>query len=316
MSKIICIDPGHGGVDVGAVRGNRYEKSDNLRMAKAVKALLEAQGIKVVLTRDGDSNPALSTRCSTANKANADYFLSIHRNSFGNQNATGAEIWVHHAAQQSTVDKAQRILDEVLAVCGKDRGVKKGYTGNPNADYAINRESKMASALLELLFISSDYDNGLYDRYFDKLAVAVAKGLCAAVGVTYGDKKPDAPVGGSYIVKSGDSFWKIAAEQLGDGNRYKELAAFNGLSANSVIHAGDVLKIPKKNSEEKYHKYIVKPNDSFWKIASEQMGCGAKYKELAKFNGMTENSVIHPGDVLKIPKKQWEMTDNLSKFRK
>lgn len=190
MSKIICIDPGHGGVDVGAVRGGRYEKSDNLRMAKAVKSLLEVQGIKVVMTRDNDTNPALSTRCDIANNAKADYFLSIHRNSFGNQTATGAEIWVHHAAQQSTVDKAQRILDEVLSVCGKNRGVKKGYTGNPNADYAINRESNMASALLELLFISSDYDNGLYDRYFDKLAEAVAKGLCAAVGVEYGEQKP------------------------------------------------------------------------------------------------------------------------------
>lgn len=186
MSKIICIDPGHGGTDVGAVRGNRYEKSDNLRMAKAVKSLLEAQGVKVVLTRDNDANPSLSGRCDIANNSKADYFLSIHRNSFGNQTATGAEIWVHHAAQQSTIEKAQKILDEVLTVCGKDRGVKKGYTGNPNADYAINRESNMASALLELLFISSDYDNSLYDRYFDKLAEAVAKGLCAAVDVKYG----------------------------------------------------------------------------------------------------------------------------------
>ena len=197
MSKIICIDPGHGGTDVGAVRGNRYEKSDNLRMAKAVKALLEAQGVKVVLTRDNDANPSLSGRCDIANNAKADYFLSIHRNSFGNQTATGAEIWVHHAAQQSTIGKAQKILDEVLAVCGKDRGVKKGYTGNPNADYAINRESNMASALLELLFISSDYDNSLYDRYFDKLAEAVAKGLCAAVDVKYGAQtvapEPSAP---------------------------------------------------------------------------------------------------------------------------
>ena len=116
MSKIICIDPGHGGVDVGAVRGSRYEKSDNLRMAKAVKALLEPQGIKVVLTRDGDTNPSLSSRCDIANNAKADYFLSIHRNSFGNQTAAGAEIWVHHAAQQSTVNKAQRILDEILSV--------------------------------------------------------------------------------------------------------------------------------------------------------------------------------------------------------
>ncbi|MDR2655995.1 MAG: LysM peptidoglycan-binding domain-containing protein [Oscillospiraceae bacterium] len=48
----------------------------------------------------------------------------------------------------------------------------------------------------------------------------------------------------TYTVQAGDSFWKIAAEQLGNGNRYKELAEFNGLSPESVIFPGQMLKIP------------------------------------------------------------------------
>ncbi|MDR2655630.1 MAG: LysM peptidoglycan-binding domain-containing protein [Oscillospiraceae bacterium] len=50
----------------------------------------------------------------------------------------------------------------------------------------------------------------------------------------------------TYTVKGGDSFWKIAAEQLGNGNRYKELVEFNGLSPESVIVLGQILKIPEK----------------------------------------------------------------------
>ncbi len=52
-----------------------------------------------------------------------------------------------------------------------------------------------------------------------------------------------------YVVKPGDSFWKIAAEQLGDGNKYRELAAYNGMSIDEVIHPGDVLKIPSTSSK-------------------------------------------------------------------
>ena len=41
----ICLDPGHGGTDYGALLGKRYEKDDALRLALAVKPLLEAQGV-------------------------------------------------------------------------------------------------------------------------------------------------------------------------------------------------------------------------------------------------------------------------------
>ena len=49
-----------------------------------------------------------------------------------------------------------------------------------------------------------------------------------------------------YTVQSGDSFWKIAAEQLGNGALYSELCEYNKLSINAVIHPGDTLKIPIK----------------------------------------------------------------------
>lgn len=103
----------------------------------------------------------------------------------------------------------------------------------------------------------------------------------------------------TYTVKPNDSFWKIAKEQLGNGNRYTELAEYNNLQPYSIIHPGQVLKIPTEARRPKL--YTVKKNDSFWKIAQEQMGDGNRYKELAIHNGLDVNAVIHPGQVLKLP---------------
>ncbi len=48
----------------------------------------------------------------------------------------------------------------------------------------------------------------------------------------------------TYTVRSGDSLWAIAAKQLGNGSRYKEIKSLNGLS-NDTIHPGQVLKLPE-----------------------------------------------------------------------
>lgn len=50
----------------------------------------------------------------------------------------------------------------------------------------------------------------------------------------------------TYTIKPGDSFWKIALTQLGNGNRYIELAKFNNLTTQTVIHPGQVIKLPNK----------------------------------------------------------------------
>lgn len=47
----------------------------------------------------------------------------------------------------------------------------------------------------------------------------------------------------TYTVKIGDSLWAIAAKQLGDGSRYKEIKSLNNLTSDT-IHPGQVLKLP------------------------------------------------------------------------
>ena len=191
----ICLDPGHGGTDSGALLGKRYEKDDVLRLALAVKPLLEAQGVGVVMTRTDDKTvPPIAERCQMANTAGCAYYLSLHRDAAGPA-AHGISLWVHSRANDPTMRKAQYILDELLAVVPtQDRGVQKGTPQNYE-NFGVNVYTTMASALLELGFITNTDDNGRFDRYFDDYAEAIARGLCKAVGVTYTakDKPAEAP---------------------------------------------------------------------------------------------------------------------------
>lgn len=184
MAKF-CVDPGHGGSDPGAVNGNRKEKDDVLRLAKKIKPLLEEQGHTVLLTRDSDKSLPIVQRCGMANKAGCDYFLSLHRNSAG-AGANGIEIWVHSQAAAKTIEQAKGILTRCCGVGGTNRGVKRGAVSY--TDYGVNTGTDMPSALLELLFISNVEDNALFDKHLDDYALAIAKGLVAAVGAKWVDK--------------------------------------------------------------------------------------------------------------------------------
>ena len=72
---------GHGGADPGAVHEGRQEKIDTLELALAVGRILEENGIDVIYTRTTDIYQTPFEKAQIANEANADFFISIHRNS-------------------------------------------------------------------------------------------------------------------------------------------------------------------------------------------------------------------------------------------
>lgn len=179
MSKVIVLDAGHGGSDPGATNGSRYESNDTLKLAQAVQKLLTAQGLTVAMTRTSDTYVSLASRTSAANKAGADLFVSLHRNSYSNATANGTEIWVYTTAGAVDEAAAGAVLEQLAAVgIQSNRGVKKG-------NYHVLRESNMTSMLVELGFISNTDDNQLFDRHFDAYALAIAKGICSALGIAY-----------------------------------------------------------------------------------------------------------------------------------
>ncbi|MEO0215795.1 MAG: N-acetylmuramoyl-L-alanine amidase [candidate division WOR-3 bacterium] len=92
----IVLDPGHGGIDPGAIgRGGLYEKDINLAITRLLKEIIEdSLGIKVLLTRTNDIYLSLRARTQFANRNNGDVFLSIHCNaSPRNRKASGFETY-------------------------------------------------------------------------------------------------------------------------------------------------------------------------------------------------------------------------------
>jgi N-acetylmuramoyl-L-alanine amidase len=88
----VVVDPGHGGHDSGArgVFGNEetYTLDTSLRLAR----LLQARGLKVLMTRTRDSYPSLPQRVAAANAAPSSIFVSVHFNS-GGSHAQGVETY-------------------------------------------------------------------------------------------------------------------------------------------------------------------------------------------------------------------------------
>ena len=185
--KKIFIDPGHGGDSIGASYKGRLEQDDCLRLALAVRDILFTQkGIETMLAREDNSDPDLLQRTDRANGWGADYFLSIHRNAFTPEGATGVEAWVYSAVETDgiTFNKAKNITDSVCAATGlRNRGVRKGAPSY--RDYAVNRYTEMHSCLLEVGFIDNTEDNKVFDEKFGEIALSVAKALTENVGLTF-----------------------------------------------------------------------------------------------------------------------------------
>jgi N-acetylmuramoyl-L-alanine amidase len=178
---VVCIDAGHGGDDPGSLASytERYEKDDNLAIALSVqKHLQQIQNvdIKIIMTREDDTFISLDDRCTIANLADADLFVSLHRNSA--ENANGVEVWVHNEEPQPDCRLAYNILVALEDIgISKNKGVRFGFISDPNENYQVNRETDMPSCLVELGFMDSPEDNNLLDTHLDDYGDAIANAI-------------------------------------------------------------------------------------------------------------------------------------------
>ncbi|WP_299605931.1 N-acetylmuramoyl-L-alanine amidase [uncultured Tateyamaria sp.] len=91
---VVVIDPGHGGIDPGAVRETTSEKELMLGIGLALRdALRRAGGIEVVLTRDTDTFVSLTGRVALAHQVGADAFVSLHADALSQGQARGATVY-------------------------------------------------------------------------------------------------------------------------------------------------------------------------------------------------------------------------------
>lgn len=181
----LCIDPGHGGYDSGAVGNGLQEKDLTLDICLKLKSILEYNGINIILTRAGDYAPEyqnnlngdLSARVKIAEAAQVDLFLSVHINAGG---GTGVEVLISGTGGRAET-AANKVLPYLVQAGGwANRGVK-------TQNVFVLRETSMPAILTENGFIDQVKDTAnLKDPNFrQSLAVAHAKGICDYFGVQY-----------------------------------------------------------------------------------------------------------------------------------
>jgi nucleoid-associated protein YgaU len=126
---------------------------------------------------------------------------------------------------------------------------------------------------------------------------------------TEGIEEPNSQSSSTYTVKSGDSLWKIAQANLGDGNKWTEIAKNNDIKTPSIIRTGQELKLSEvkegsitdEAASTSATSYTVVKGDSLWSIAQGTYGDSNQWIKIAKANNLKHPSLIHPGNSLIIP---------------
>ena len=154
---MLVIDPGHGGVDVGAAGPHgEQEKTIVLEFARALQAKIEAQGrLRVALTRNEDAFMALDERVRVARQAGAELFLSIHADTLGEASVEGATVYTVSA--RATDAEAAKIAE------------KENF-----ADRAagLERKSEDAGEVGDILYDLTRRETRAYSRVFARTLIA------------------------------------------------------------------------------------------------------------------------------------------------
>src|SRR5437764_6170948 len=195
--ETVVLDPGHGGYDKGQVSRLGYEKDFALDVARKLRPLLQAKGLRVIMTREGDYFVPLEVRAQIANKARNSIFVSIHFNaSNDDRNATGFEIFsftprgapstsdsaVAPSALSTQPGRAVDAQSLALSACiyhsllghipEYDRGIKR-------ARFAVLRLTRVPAVLIEGGFLTEQGQCKLIAQkeWRAKLAHAISVGI-------------------------------------------------------------------------------------------------------------------------------------------
>ncbi len=186
-NKLIVVDPGHGGIDSGASRGEAVEKDITLQIGKKLANNLSQAGAMVILLRENESDLAgdefsgtirerkqedMKNRVERANKAQADLFLSVHTNAVPGTEWSGSQTFYKPGSEKSKLI-AETIQEELSNILGNTK--RKAGAGN----YYVLNKVDMPAVLIEVGFISNPQEARLLtdDTYQSKIAYAIFAGV-------------------------------------------------------------------------------------------------------------------------------------------
>ncbi|MEW6277691.1 MAG: N-acetylmuramoyl-L-alanine amidase [Candidatus Eremiobacterota bacterium] len=181
VGGVICLDPGHGGSDPGAI--NRAlgicEADVTLDICVRLADILRKDGWNVVMTRTEDvdvswagssAREELGARVKVAHDYGADVFVSVHCNSSASSGSNGTSV---HYFKQSDYLLAQELLPNVLQATGRTN------RGNQKNRFYVLAHSRIPAVLVETAFLSNMQEGRLLNtpEYRQQIAEGIAVGL-------------------------------------------------------------------------------------------------------------------------------------------
>lgn len=183
---VVVIDAGHGGNDPGKVGVDQsLEKDINLAISKKLARYLELADVEVVMTRSEDKglysetdsrkkSADMKARCSLIDEAEPDLVVSIHQNSYHEENVSGGQVFYYNGSVKGKklAEILQKRFDYVL-------GEKNTRQAKANDSYYLLLHVKSPIVIVECGFLSNYEEAALLntDEYQDRLAWTIHMGI-------------------------------------------------------------------------------------------------------------------------------------------
>ena len=295
----VVIDPGHGGDDPGAVANNTNEKDLTKLISDYMYERFKELGVPVAITRTTDETVSPTERVNRIINAFGDsedvIVISNHINSSSSSSSQGAEV-IYALRNDDTL--AENILNALESAGQITRTFyQRRLPSDTSKDYYfIHRNTgKTEPVLIEYGFINNIDDlnriKNNYKKYVDAIVDAV---IATKMG---GSIPPQGTI--TYIVKKGDSLYKIANEY---GTTVAELKRINNLTSD-LLTIGQILLVPTSIEDSiNSQTYVVKSGDTLYSIAKK---FNTTVDNLKKINNLS-NNILSVGQVLIVSNKQSE----------
>lgn len=181
QGKIIYIDAGHGGKDNGASVDGVMEDAINMNISGYLVEELISSGAYVLVSRTGDYDLAsmyqknrkredLYNRVRYINSSKPDLFISVHLNTFPDENVKGGQVFCQNNEESKLL--AEFVQNEMNILSAADRKAKIG-------DYFILNNANYTGVLIECGFLSNSSERKkLNDAgYQNKIAKRIKKAI-------------------------------------------------------------------------------------------------------------------------------------------
>ena len=281
----VVIDPGHGGLDPGAIRSGTQEKEIVLAVSLELARLINGvPGYRAVLTRDGDYYPNLERRVAIAAEKNGDLFLSVHCNTHHKKSIKGMEVYFL-SLQGATDREARELADK------ENAADLVGLDSHKNSDDMVmkilmdmrmTRVLHESSRLAEQMLMTADAGTVIQKRKVKQAGFQVLRSLAM----------PSALVELAYL--SNDSDLKLLRSDKGRSQLAMLLA--EGVLAWRHDQVG--LALLKTGIDKSWgQEYAVRSGDNLWRLASRY---GTTIQEITTRNKLESGSLM-VGQVLWLP---------------